>query len=291
MKWFRLLFSYALIFALVVSTVTVSYGATVQNQLDDVNTNEWTFKESDEEVVVIRTVDYPNGDACTYMIINNEITYSSYLDRSESQIVERDYEANLCYMKHISADTHQIVEKLEEVNQSERSFSFTYAGDIGYTLTRTVQGETYYSSPTLKVEYDDDEENVPDHDLNGKYRNQAALVSTVAGLLAIPAKVAFPVCAKILSDIGIISSIVEFSIPKYIIRALYYTVTWHGQGFTEAYVLEGTKYTFYFPDGSIEYDYDDDYYPINSFRNRDNAFAMRLGNVFYPGFDEYEIHW
>lgn len=256
-------------------------------QWDGTIVNEW--KEEGNKNDKLRTEDYLNGNACSYLMKNNKIIFSSYLDRENNRIIDTDYLTNEVTIKHIdSAQT--LNEKNVYTDNSRAGYSYTRVGNIGYILKKTIEGETTTINATLNVEraiYT----GTTIKDIHGTYKNKVSFISTVAALLAMPVAAVTPVVGTILGVLGISGSAVNFLIPTYMLEANYTTITWHGVGFPADRVLQGTRYVFLLPDGRSEVQQDNTYYASNSISAKNTSFALKLGRLYYPGFTSYTVKW
>ena len=275
---------------LLVAGTTTAFGQEMTElpNAEKISVHEWVMQETRTEKIILKTEDYPNGDACTYLIKNGEIIYVSYLDRDANRIIDNDYVA-----KEISVQN--VVDNINNYTLDDMSSMFTAqqatdddyyyvsVGTIPYTITRTTQGETYSRHPELEVERSIDS-GTTQRDLYGKYKNVANFVSFAASLLAIPVGVASPIVSKILSDLGLTLTAINFAVPTYYVRSAYTTITWHGVGGALTAVVQGSKYDMTFPDRSTKTEYEGNYYPSNSIQRKNSDLALRLGKLYYPGF-------
>lgn len=255
-------------------------------KIDGTIVNDWK-----EDGVTIRTEDYTNGDVCVYVIKDEEILQTSYLVRNDQQIIDRDY---ITGEQSITKCEKTVVGKdsiyTGEVNSSRITEKYTSVGSIGYVLGVKKEGETTKVNANLKVERAIDTGSIA-KDLNGKYKNTAALISRMCRTFSIVASVASPIAGVVLKTLGYALDSTDIIISSYVLKAKYETVVWHGIGFASNKVVQGTKYTFTLPDGSKEVQKEGDYYATNSITKQDNKLALKLGKLYYPGMTSYTVKW
>lgn len=211
--------------------------------------------------------------------------------RGDRQIVDRDYitgEQTITKCEKLVVENDSVY--TSELNSGRITKKYTSAGSIGYILSVKKEGETTKVNAKLNVERAVDTGSVT-KDLNGKYKNTAALISWMCGAFSIAASVASPIAGTVLGALGYALNSTDIIISSYVLKAKYETVVWHGVGFASNKIIQGTKYTFSLPDGSKEVQKEGNYYATNSITKHDNKLALKLGKLYYPGMTSYTVKW
>ncbi len=93
----------------------------------------------------------------------------------------------------------------------------------------------------------------------------------------------------ILSNLDIAPNAINFIIGSEEVTATRTDVTWHVEGFSDLDIITGTKHAFTV-NGKSQVDYEGDYYPITSMRDKNEKLAIKLAKKTLKGFDRYEVH-
>lgn len=294
MKRIKRLISCFLIFTVFMTTQSMAFAIsenekTISHTEDVVNITEVTLSNTEEGRVVLRGVDYSNGDACFFIIEDEQIISSSYVDRDEMTTTYVDYKAKIINQDSYEDDLANVTYTMPNI-QPVATSGYTSAGKVGYLLYRTTQGETFKYGPSyLNIEYLKETFNTR-YDVNGKYKDKAALAARIASLMALSAGIAVPLAVQILNELGILEAATNFIIGTKYVKATQTVMTWRAKGGTSSQKIEGSKYVFKMDGSSIHTDYTGNYYGPNSISNKNKALAIKLAKKYLPGYSKYEIY-
>lgn len=238
------------------------------------NTNEVLSEKSTDNSIllsdgsVLIAEDLPNGDARFTIIKNEKIVAESYANRAQGTITSLD--------SRVSSDVHVLNA------QSNRSITsipsgYTYRGKITYNF---YGGMSYVvGTRSLNVYYDHNFYENSRYNVNGVYQGIASLASYITMILSLPATVAASAAAGILSVLGIATGTLSIVIPDHYVRCYETEITWLAQisDVPDIYnTVTGSMFVFTQEGYESKTYYSGDYWPLSSYSNHDQNFAVKL---------------
>lgn len=250
----------------------------------EINITELVISDSEDEKLVVEGIDYENGDSCFYLVRNGDILSQSYVHRDTDTITYENYETGFS-----CSETIIIQGRPSSRRVLASSSDYTFARIVAMKMYKTIQGETISVGPSdLKTEYKDFVAREK-YDIKGSYKDSANLVAKIALVFAVPTGIAGKAALFILSNLDIAPNAINFIIGSEEVTATRTDVTWHVEGFSDLDIITGTKHAFTV-NGKSQVDYEGDYYPITSMRDKNEKLAIKLAKKTLKGFDRYEVH-
>ncbi|MCD2493133.1 hypothetical protein LQE92_10940 [Lacrimispora sp. NSJ-141] len=221
--------------------------------------------------------DYENGDAEFIQIVNNEIVSNYYVDRSESVINET---SQVNGKQKIST-----IEYKEAAGVSYSPMAYTNAGTLTWNWSDGSNSGTCGAKLSFETVFNTKDK----YDINGRYRNLAALASFISSVIALPASPATTVAKNVFSYLGVGFTVTQVLIPTYYVSANSVKVTHKAINTANSghvNTLNGTQYTVTQTGYSNKTYTEGNYYSTSSFANRSTVYANAMYHLLfsYPSY-------
>ena len=255
------------------------------------NESEVVLAYEDDGNIVLKTVDYENGDAKFSIFKGAKEIYTSFLKRDSGVVVKTNHETGITTQNLVDKS---LAENILQLAVSASSYSNYHSS--GIINAGTVKYQLYSQGyamgiSQLKVQYERETYDVTDYNLKGNYDNVAELASIISGALGITGILASVVALQVVGALGLTASIVYFAIPNYKVDADVTRVTWYTVG-GGTRCIQGEKVEYYLHEETTKKtDYSDSYYPVTSITTQNDELALRLGQMFLSGYDSIEVIW
>lgn len=249
----------------------------VHNQYEALSLKEGTVNVSviSEDITLV-TEDYENGNVVVKQIEKGKITDTIFVDRQTNTIKSIGVEQGE------KVEIEQVYNPIEK-QEAYKAPDYTYVGAIEYRCIPI----SYTSEVTrlLHLGYMSKYEPNAKYDLYGEYKTLAFLVSVVCGIFNLPGAIASKAVQWVLGALGIAATFAPVVIPQNtILNCQKTSYHWRLQDDEDS-----SRYTMFTGDryiitedtaGKKEY-VDDFFYVPASYRNRDNAYALKMFRLLY----------
>lgn len=269
MKLTKKLVSAILVVAMTMSLIAPAMAANEEHTPEIVEANEIVLTQSND-TIVLKAVDFENGDACFYLLKNGVIIYEAYVDRDAMAVVSSDYEIGSTtttdYSSYVAAIPALCDDLTIETNRTAGTITYEYY-EQGYVMgTRSV---------TLK--YGEDTDSLKSYYPKGPFANIADLAAALSTVFSLAGGLAGDTAAWILSIVGLATDSVDFVLSGPV-KATCHIMAWTGTGYGEQgkIELQGNKYTFQY-NNKTHYEYECNYYALSNYSSHNLTFA----NLFY----------
>lgn len=241
-----------------------------------VNANSTITEVEISESITLVTEDLENGDVIIKQVEHGEVTDTVYVNRQMNKMTS-------VYMESGErVETEEIYYPAMESAQMLAQ-DYTYVGAIEYRCIPI----SYTSEVTrlMHLGYMSRYEPNAEYDMYGEYRTLAAVAGVVSLIFSIPGAVASQVVQWLVWGLGLAAAVGPYLIPKgTILNCQKTSYHWRLQDDEDS-----SRYTMFTGDryiitedtaGKKEY-VDDFFYVPASYRNRDNAYALKMFRLLY----------
>ena len=263
----RRIISIILVISIFLSFNITSFAENIQEsslmkEITEKEDGSYILKISDSPYTYIKVYDMKNGDSVFEQYVNDKIT-SKYIVQQDKNII------NATYFDENSSSSESI-----KTPEAKTTSVLTPRGTSSGRLGRIRFQYTTGTGTGICGAYVDYVKNTGSkkYDINGTYRDLAALGSFIASIFALDAAPAILIAKKVLGSLGFSLTAISFFIPKYPLQSSYeenefkltdIDFSAHKNSFY------GTKYIISESGHHLNEVYTEgDYYPISSWNNQ-----------------------
>lgn len=279
-------FSILLVLTLILSSAQIAFASEVQarnlikadSSISEIN--EVVLEQNQEHTLVLQLIDYENGDASIITLENNAVINETYIDRSQQEIIRTDYDES-------ATTTVSQYEEVAYYSDPEPRASYQRRGTISYGILNGT-GTTITKTETAIVNQYETINKSAEYNINGKYKDLAALITRLCSVLAAPAAIIRPIAGQVFVWAGAALTAINVAIPDYYVDCVKYSSNWMATDLSSSsnvIYMSGLMYVVTY-NGETTRPTVEDYYAASAFSTHDQGLAEAVCRRLwgYPNF-------
>ena len=195
MKRVSKLLSVILVFALCFALSSPALAMSIEPAPTVVSSTDTVLEKTGGSILVLHSEDLSNGDARISMLEGGEVVSSTYVDRSASQLIWEQYNANNVVMREVKIVSQAV--QLPNIEPQAMTQWIT-VGEVRYN--HYVQ-DALLAIPRITWSYRSEVNESGSFNIGGRYRDITTVVAFLASLLFIPASAASAIFLQVLTNL------------------------------------------------------------------------------------------
>ena len=282
MKRVSKLLSVILVFALCFGLSSPALAMSIEPAPTAVSSTDTVLEKTRGSILVLRSEDLSNGDARISMLEGGEVVSSTYVDRSASQLIWEQYNANNVVMREVKIVSQAV--QLPNIEPQAMTQWIT-VGDVRYN--HYVQ-DALLAIPRITWSYRSEVNESGSFNIGGRYRDITTVVAFLASLLFIPASAASAIFLQVLTNLDTAASTAEIVIDDYYVSAVEEYVEWRAYAANKYKYYSGYKYIVTHEDFANQQFTEGQYYPTTAIADHNTSLALKPYDYFFSGHNRVE---